>query len=145
MKGLSKPYFRPNGMAINQEVYLNEWIIKRLVPFIQEHHSDGKYVFWPDLASSHYAKTVINWLEEHKIPIVPKAMNPANMPEASPIEDIWEILKRDVYMDGWAADNLRQLENRIKYCLRKIDVKIVQDLASNTHKRLDRIRRYGVK
>ena len=59
-------------------------------------------------------------------------MNPANMPEARPIEDFWEILKRDVYMDGWAADNLRQLENRIKYCLRKIDVKIVQDLASNT-------------
>ena len=144
-KGLSKPYFRPSGIAINQEVYLNECIIKRLVQCIQEHHSDGKYVFWLDLASSHYAKTVINWLEEHKIPIVPKAMNPANMPEASPIEDIWEILKRDVYMDGWAADNLRQLETRIKYCLRKIDVKVVQDLASNTHKRLDRIRRYGVK
>ena len=48
-------------------------------------------------------------------------------------------------MDGWAADNLRQLETRIKYCLRKIDVKVVQDLASNTHKRLDQIRRYGVK
>ena len=84
--------------------------------FIQEHHRDEKYVFWPDLASSHYAKMVINWLEEKKIPIVPKAMNPANLPEARTIEDFWAILKRDVYMDGWAADNLRQLETRIRYC-----------------------------
>ena len=101
-KGLSKPYFRPSGMAINQEVYLNECIIKRLVPFIQEHHSDGKYVFWLDLASSHYAKTVINWLEEQKIP---KAMIPANVPEALPIEYFWQILKRDV------RENLSQIIN----------------------------------
>ena len=46
---------RPSGMAINQEVYLNECIEKRLVPFVQEHYKNGKYVFWPDLASSHYA------------------------------------------------------------------------------------------
>ena len=110
-----------------------------------ENHSDGKYVYWPDLASSHFAKTVINWLEEQKIPIVPKTMNPANVPEARSFEEFWLILKRDEYMDDWATDNLRQLETRIKYCLRKIDVKVVQDLASNTHKRLDQIRRYGVK
>jgi len=144
-KGLSKPYFRPSGMAVNQEVYLNECIIKRLVPFIQEHYSDGKYVFWPDLASSHYAQTVIDWLEEQEIPIVPKEMNHANVPEVRPIEDFWAIFKRDVYKDGWAADNVHQLETRIKYCLRKIDVKAVQDLAATTHNRLDQIRRYGVK
>jgi hypothetical protein len=61
------------------------------VSFIQKHYSDGQYVFWLDLASSHYAKTVINWLEEKEIPIVPKAMN------RRPIEDFWAIFKRDVY------------------------------------------------
>ena len=43
-------------------------------------------------------------------------MNPANVPEARPIEEFWLILKRDEYMDDWAADNLRQLETRIRYC-----------------------------
>ena len=54
-------------------------------------------------------------------------MNAANLPKASPIEDFWAILKRDVYMDGWTTDNVDQFESRIRYCLRKIDVKVVQE------------------
>ena len=87
-------------MAINPEVYLNECIIKRLVPFINKYHSNGNYVFWADLALSHYAYSVTDWLEEQNIPFVPKDMNPANLPEARPIEDFWAILNREVYMDG---------------------------------------------
>ena len=55
------------------------------------------------------------------------------------------ILKRDVYMDGWTADNVDKLESRIRYCLRKIDVKAVQESVATTYKRLDQIRRFGVK
>ena len=47
-KGVSKILIRPNGMAVNQEVYLNECIIKWLISFINQHHSDDNYVFWPD-------------------------------------------------------------------------------------------------
>ena len=132
-------------MAINPEVYLNECIIKRLVPFINKYHSNGNYVFCPYLASSHYAYSVTDWLEEQNIPFVPNNMNPANLPEARPIEDFWAILKREEYMDGWTANNVDQLESRIKNCLRKIDVKVVQDLVATTHKRLDQIHRFGVK
>ena len=64
-------------------------LIKRLVPFIKKYHSDGKYVFWPDLASPRYAYSVTDWLEEQNMPFVPKHMNPANLPEARPIEDFW--------------------------------------------------------
>ena len=95
-------------MAINQEVYHDECIIKRLIPFIQEYHRDGKYVYWLDLASSHYAKSVTDWLEQQKVPYVPKQMNP--------IEDFWAILKQEVYMDGWMAKNVDQLETRITFC-----------------------------
>ena len=144
-KGISQIHIRPSGMAINQEVYLNECIIKRLVPFINKYHSNGNYVFWPDLASSNYAYSITDWLEEQNITFLPKDMNPANLPEARPIEDFWAILKREEYMDGWTADIVDQLESRIKNCLRKIDVKVVQDLVATTHKRLDQIHRFGVK
>jgi hypothetical protein len=143
-KGVSKIFIRPSGVAVNQEVYLNE-CIKRLVPFINQHHKEDNYVFWPDLASSHYAKSVTDWLKQNNIPFVPKAMNPANVPEARPIEDYWAILKREVYMDGWTANNVDELESRIRHCLKKMDVKVVQNLVATTHKRLDEIRRYGVK
>ena len=86
-KGISSVYYVPSGQAINQEVYLKNCIKKRLIPFINAHHSDGNYVFWPDLASSHYAKSVVNYLNEEKVNFVQKFENAQNIPEARPIED----------------------------------------------------------
>ena len=72
-------------------------MIKRgLVPFIEKHHSDGIYNFWPDLASSHYAKVVVGYFRAQKINFVQKIENPANVPEARPIEDFWSIFKDNV-------------------------------------------------
>ena len=78
-KGISSPYIVPSGLAVNQKVYLEEMIKKRLIPFIEKHHSDGQYIFWPDLASSHYAKSVIEYLREKKVNFVEKEDNPANV------------------------------------------------------------------
>ena len=64
-KGLSKIYMRPSGMAINQDVYLTECIQKRLVPFIQNNNRHDQYVFWPDMASSHYAASVTKWMDNN--------------------------------------------------------------------------------
>ena len=38
-------------------------ILKRLVLFINEHNKKSEYLFWPDLASSHYAKNDITFLK----------------------------------------------------------------------------------
>jgi len=77
-------------------------------------------VFWPDLASSHYAKSVVNYLNEEKVNFVQKFENPPNIPEARPIEDFWGIIKGEVYKNNWQAENLDQLQNRIKFCLKKL-------------------------
>ena len=47
-------------------------IHKRLIFFIEEHHHSDKFVFRPDLASCHYAKSVLNYLKAEKIKIVTK-------------------------------------------------------------------------
>ena len=36
-----------------------------------KHHANGKYIFWSDKASSHYAKKTLEYLEQKKIPYVP--------------------------------------------------------------------------
>ena len=143
-KGISKPYFVPSGLGINQHVYLKECIQKRLIPFIQQHHLEDDYVFWPDLASSHYAKTVIDYLREKNVKFLEKEDNPANVPECRAIENFWRILKGDVYKNNWKAENLEKLQCRIKYCLKKIDLVTVQNLANSTPKKLDSVRRYGL-
>jgi hypothetical protein len=80
-KGVSKPFFVPSGLAVNQKVYLESCVKKVLEPFIRKHYKQGKYVFWPDLASSHYAYTVQDYLKEKNINFVPKWLNPANVPK----------------------------------------------------------------
>jgi transposase len=143
-KGLSRSLIRKSGFAINSRVYLNDCIKQRLIPYIRDNYQNDQYVFWPDLASSHYAKIVVDHLRQENIYFVEKEDNPANCPEARPIEDFWSLLKGRVYTRGWRAKNTTQLITRIKYCLKKITVDVVQRLSESTHKRIDIIRRNGV-
>jgi hypothetical protein len=76
-KGMSEPYFVPSGLAVNQKVYLEECVKKRLIPFINKNYPKGGYVFWPDSASSHYANSVVNFLKSEKVNLLPKYLNPA--------------------------------------------------------------------
>jgi len=45
-RGMSIPYFRPSkSVAINTEIYINECLQPRLLPFIHKHHGDFNYLF----------------------------------------------------------------------------------------------------
>ena len=142
-RGISAPIIRKSGLAVNKTVYL-DFIKRGVIPFIKKHHSDGNYKFWPDLASSHYANTVVNYLIDQNIEFVQKCENPANVPEVRPIEDFWSILKGKVYENGWRAKNLDELRNKIRLCTRNMDQNLVQDLLASTSKRLNNIRRNGL-
>ncbi|CAF4403061.1 unnamed protein product [Didymodactylos carnosus] len=86
-KGISRPYIgTTKGPAVTGDVYVEKCLLK-LLTFINKHHPDDKYIFWPDLASSHYAQQTTEWLNERKVPFVPKCANPPNVPKARPIED----------------------------------------------------------
>ena len=53
-KGISRVYVHRSKNAVSTNVYLNECIRKRLIPFIERYHVDDSILFWPDLASAHY-------------------------------------------------------------------------------------------
>lgn len=142
--GLSEPFFVPSKTAVNQFVYLGECLEKRLVPFIRQHHPDGQYIFYPDLASSHYAQRVVKWYNDNSINYVKKAENPANCPEVRPIENFWSILKGKVYESNWKANNLKELEVRIRFCLSKIDQNLVKRLIGDTRRLVGQVWRNGV-
>ena len=135
-RGLSQPYFRRSGLAINQNVYLNECIIKRLIPFINAKHSDNNYLFWPDKASSHYANTDLNHFRENDLKFVSKYRNPTNVPQCRPIEDLFAILTKKVYANGWRAETIHQLQCRVKKCIRELNPNVVKRLAGSVRKRL---------
>ena len=70
--------------------------------------------------------------------------NAANVPEVRAIEDFWSILKDKVYEKGWVAKSLDQLKNRIRYCWRNMDLKLVYDLLAGTSSKLSNVRMYGL-
>jgi len=143
-KGIGQVYIAQSKQAINKYIYLDKCIKKRLVPFINKYYRGDQYVFWPDLASLHYANSVQIWLEENNINFLAKSDNPANLPEVSPIENVFVIIKRDVYRDGWSVSSIKQYKQRICLTMRKLPSDCVQNLMTSTIQRLDQVRQNGI-
>lgn len=142
-KGISVPYFQSSSsVSVNTDIYIANCLPK-LKRFIEEKHANDKIIFWPDLASCHYANKTQNWLRKQKIDFVPKNDNPPNVPQARPIERFWAILSRGVYENGWEAQNHQQLIRRIKRKLKEIDVSVVQNMILGVPKILRKIEDNG--
>ena len=136
-KGISTLFIgTTKGPAVDTDVYIRKCLPK-LLKFIEKHHLGGKYIFWPDLTSSHYANKTSAWFNEQKVPFVP------NVPKARPIEDFWSILADKVYSGGWTATNQEQLVNRIKSRLKNIDLDTVQTMMEDIRKKLRKIEDKG--
>jgi transposase len=114
-RGISSLLIRKsNSLALSSTIYVNECLKKHLVPFLSTAYPSGHYIFWPDLASCHYASATLEWLNNNKIPFLPKEKNPPCAPQIRPIERFWAHLKLKVYENGWIAENETQLARKIK-------------------------------
>jgi transposase len=142
-KGVSEPYFLPSGGAMSGDIYRKECIQARLVPFIKKYHSGDDILFWPDGASAHYARATTDLLRVESIPFVEKLANPPNLPQARPIENVWSLLKSEVYSGGWEAKSLRSLKTRIKKCIPKLDIQAIQRDLQNVPQCLAKIGKEG--
>ena len=60
------------------QVYIEEFRKRRVLSFIHKHR--GIVIFWPDLASCHYSKVVLEWYAANKIDFVSKLTSPLNCP-----------------------------------------------------------------
>ncbi|XP_065654743.1 uncharacterized protein LOC136081360 [Hydra vulgaris] len=98
---------------------------KRLLPFIHKYHGDFIYLLWPDLASSHYSKDSLNWMDQYVYYVV-KESNPPNVPQARPIENFWGHLAQKVYEGDWQASTEQVLIDCIKLKLQEIDLNFLQ-------------------
>ena len=109
----------------------------------KKYHQDSPYIFWPDLASSHYAGVCTKWMTG-KINFVEKGINPPNIPQARPIENFWGDLSQKVYEKDWQAKTKDQLINRIKSKLKEFDLKDLQSHMRRVTAKLRNIADHGV-
>lgn len=143
-RGMSRPLFRSQkSAAINFDVYINECLCPRLLPFLRQHHADQNYIFWPDLAPAHYHGATVKWMSE-KINFVPKEVNPPNVPQARPIENFWACLAHKVYEGGWEAKTEEQLIRRITAKLKEFEDNFFPSLMKGINGKLKNIVDNGV-
>jgi transposase len=143
-KGISDIYVHNSKQGFDQQMYLKECISKRLLPFIDGHHSDGNYLFWPDLASTHYSNVVQKHFNDKNVPFISRADNPPNTPQARPIERVWSVLEQKMYANNWEAKNKDHLLRRIKQMAKELDQKMLQNMMKGVKKRLRRLWRDGL-
>lgn len=133
----SKIYY--NNGTITGENYRKECIIKRLLPLYQEH--DVPPLFWPDLATAHYARETLKLLEAKSIDFVKKEENPPNCPELRPIERYWAFVKRHANKDAKEAKTLQEFKKIWAKATRKVDNNSVQTLMKNVNSKVRKFHR----
>uniref|UniRef100_A0A158P527 Tc1-like transposase DDE domain-containing protein n=1 Tax=Tetranychus urticae TaxID=32264 RepID=A0A158P527_TETUR len=143
-KGHSQPFFIPAKCALNADSYSSECIRKRLFPFIQKNYQEKRYIFWPDGASCHYARTTIDTLNELGIKFIEKEQNPPNIPQLRPIERFWAHLKQKVYEGGWSASSYPSLKARINSKLKEFDQNYFARLCANDRNKIAKAAKHGV-
>ncbi|CAF3461979.1 unnamed protein product [Rotaria sp. Silwood1] len=143
-KRSSEPYVHQSKNVIGGDIYLNQCVKSKSIPFIEKHHSNDEILFWPDIAKAHYSKEVLDYLESVSVPIIPKINNPPNIPQGRPIEDFWSVLAQLVYEKNWEAHTVKQLERRIKKKLKEVDISVLQRMMDDVRKNLRKMYTDGV-
>lgn len=104
-----------------------------LLPFLQS-LGGGNWIFQQDGASIHRSEETLNWLRDHNVEVL---QWPALSPDLNPIENLWGILARDVYLNGKRQFNTAaDLRKAILQNWSKIPVGSLEDLVLSMPKRL---------
>lgn len=135
--GVSAPYIASG--TINGEIYKKECLQKRLLPFLRKHN--GSTLFWPDLASCHYARNVMEWYEANDVNVVPKDLNPPNSPELRPIEKFWAIMKTQLRKHPKIIENELELKKVWVKTTKKLGKSVVQNLMDGVKRK---VRAFGM-
>lgn len=120
--------------TVNSEIYKKECLEKRLLPFLRNHNSQP--LFWPDLASCHYAKAVSDWYKQNGVAVVPKNCIPPNCPELRPIEEYWSIMKGILKKKGGQINSVADLQKPWTWAGKKYPDNAVQTLMSRIRRKV---------
>ena len=109
--------------SINYINTLNE----HLIPFGQS-VDENNWIFQQDNASIHTAGTVKQWFLENDINVLEW---PAKSPDLNPIENLWGILARNVYLNKPAYCSVSALKQAIQSEWGKIDENVLKSLSNS--------------
>ena len=115
------PYYRSSkSLAVNTDIYINECLQPRLLPFIYKHHGDFNFQFVHDLAKAHFSIETTALMNEN-LQFGVNTTNTPNVPHARLIEILWGILAQKIYEGVWKATTQQELISCIQSLLKNFD------------------------
>ena len=98
-KEMSNVYLHKSKQAIIIDIYLNQCINNRLVPFIEKHYQRKNDIFWTDKGTGHYATLVIQRLPMKNIKTLWRNSN-FRLGQ-------WSLLEQKIYAPNWQANHYK--------------------------------------
>jgi hypothetical protein len=120
--------------TINGKIYRDECLKKRLLPFLRK--LGVPTLFWPDLASCHYASDTLDFMNANGINVVPKDMNPPNVPQCRPIERYWAKVKDKLRTTQQSATSIKDFKLKWKRASKAVDESTVKNLMEGIPQKL---------
>lgn len=129
--GVAKLHVFKKNEKVNQYNYLE--LMCDILPDAFE--DTGATCFQQDGARAHTAKSVTQWLQDCEVPFINDW--PGNSPDISPIENLWEIVKRD--LQDKDVSSVPKLEAEIRASWNNIPKEMLHNLALSVPKRLKEV------
>ena len=115
----------------NQFEY-QEHLSGHLLPFLSEYGRENA-VFQQDNCRCHIARSTLQWLEARNIQIMTW---PANSPDLNPIENLWGVLVRRVYVGGRQFNSVDELKISVIRCWEELGENVLENLISSMPERV---------
>lgn len=102
-----------------------------LIPFA-ENELPSTWIFQQDNAAIHAAENTKSWFELHDVHLLPW---PSRSPDCNPIENLWGILARQVYVNNSQYNSIADLTNAIMSEWEKLPLLIFNTLIDSMPRR----------
>ena len=123
---------------LNSEKYINDILTKFHSDFFLENiRNHPGLIFQQDNASCHTSAKTREWFNKKKIKML---QWPPQSPDLSPIENVWEIVKRQINMRTISPKNLQELREALLEEWNRIPAEDLRNLLSTMPKRLKAVK-----
>ncbi|KAK3512212.1 hypothetical protein QTP70_001115 [Hemibagrus guttatus] len=136
-RDLVGPFRVPEGVKMSSVKYV-EFLTDHLLPWYKKknHAFHSKIIFMHDNAPSHAARNTAASLAAMGIKEEKLMVWPPSSPDLNPIENLWSILKRNIYEGGRQFTSKQQLWEAILTSCKEIQAETLHKLTSSMDARI---------
>lgn len=127
--------FIDKGVKINQKYYIEEVLMKSLLPNAKEIYNDDYFCFQQDGAPAHTGNQCQRWCEENLPDFIPKDEWPPSSPDANPLDfSIWSYMLQQINIKNIKTAD--QFKNHLTKIWDNIPMEVVRAACDDFEPRL---------